>query len=189
MSLPEEVPIILVNKLYFFDQNITKNDVPQGYLWTSCTKSLSTKTNKKNVITIQIQFDSRTFRNQFLEGSRNPNKGHKILLVISRKIIKSIRDQIAFVIFRLVSNQTKNGKYNPISVDFTRIRRQFLCTWERRNPDRCNNLFLNIIKLNQTYRSQSRFSDWFYTKKEFCLVPDQSEKRNYNPNLIQFKKI
>ena len=67
-----------------------------------------------------------------------------------RNLIESNQNQIAFTIFRLiwnqrdvrlVPNQFKNGKYNLISVDLTRIRSWFLCEQfqiDAGNPTRWN---------------------------------------------------
>ena len=40
-----------------------------------------------------------------------------------------IWNQIIFIIFRLVPNQSQNSEHNLISVDLTRIRNQFFCVY------------------------------------------------------------
>ena len=51
------------------------------------------------------------------------------------------------------------------------------------------NLFLNSVKLNQIWIVITLCNDWFVHQKELHLVLDQSEKCNYNPNLVWLNRI
>ena len=133
-----------------------------------------------------------------------------------RNLMKSTWNQIVFTIFRMiwnskrtspfaVPNQPKNGKYNLISVWFKKIWKTFLRVYRKWRlvfwaflptlPSMHVQVYLNLYIFNSSeyILNLVKFNQILIVITIFRLicVPKriQSEKLNYNPNLVWFSKI
>ena len=121
-----------------------------------------------------------------------------------RNLIKSQRNQIVFIIFWLISNQTdvrldpnqsKNGKYNLILVWINKVPKSFLCV--QQNFRQLMNRLINDIspsgglrwKLHIVeYRQWKLLRHWFVSSKKlfmtgslrFQTAPDQHVGSSYH---------